>query len=393
MLEKMTENEKAVRTIRSILQIFLIVIIFFVIQYLSGILQPFVLAGLAALIFQPLVYKLGEKKVPSYLSLPLVAVITLGVIAIIGVVIGDTAIEVSKESDFLMGRLTEKIETILLWVGSTFGVQTDVKHLFDELLKYVNFDSISSAFGSVSGVVGDATANFIMFGLFFVMILGGLKYYKDYIRFIAGSKEKGDIWLNEYEKINIKIIRYLSTKAFVSLMTGLFAYIVCLIFDVRFAVFWGFLTFVFNFIPSIGSILSTVVTGLFFLIQCETIGDFVVFTGLLALIQLVLGNVVEPKMMSSRLSLNTPTVIFGLFFWKFLWGPIGMMLSVPLFVIMRIILEHIPSLSFLGRMMGSSSEVNPRGRRAKKKAKNKLKTISECSTTSEENTDKETSEK
>ena len=72
MAKKFNETERALLTIRSVLQLFLIVTIFFVLSYLSGILQPFVLAGLCALIFQPLVYKLGQKKVPSFLSLPIV---------------------------------------------------------------------------------------------------------------------------------------------------------------------------------------------------------------------------------------------------------------------------------------------------------------------------------
>lgn len=355
------ESQKADLTVRSILQIFLIIVIFGLLSYLSSILQPFVLAGLLALIFQPLVYKLSQKGIPSIVSLPLVAVITLAVIAGIGTVIADTVIEVTKEGDFLLGRLTEKLETIFVWIASTVNYKGDMRELIDNTLNDLNMESIISSAGDVAKSLSSATSNiignFVMFGLFFVMLLGGLKNYKDYIRFIAGNEDKGKRWLVQYEMIYGKIIRYLSTKTFTSLSTGICVFIVCLIFDVRFAAFWGFITFVLNFIPSIGSIVASAVVALFYLIQSNTIGDFVLFSLLVIFIQFFIGNILEPKMMSSRLSLNTPTVVFGLFFWGFLWGGVGMMLSVPMMVVMRIILEHIPSLSFLGRMMGSSKEM------------------------------------
>jgi predicted PurR-regulated permease PerM len=301
----------------------------------------------------------------------------LGVVAVIGIIIGETAISVSHEGEYLLDLLTAKMQAIFLWLATTFNFEPDITDLFDNALEYVNIGSVSSAVSGIAIGVGNITGSFVMFGLFFVMLLGGLKYYKRYIYFIAGNPEKGARWLIEYEKIYVKIIRYLSTKTYVSLTTGLLVFFVCIIFDVRFPAFWGFLTFIFNFIPSIGSIVATIFIALFYIIQCETVGDFALFTGLLISVHFLIGNVVEPKIMSNRLSLNTPTVLFGLFFWGFLWGPVGMMLSVPLFVMIRIILEDIPSLAFLGRMMGSSSETNPKKKKHKKDKVLEDKEISE----------------
>lgn len=385
--------DQAILTIRNILQILLMFIIFGLITYLAKILQPFVLAGLLALIFQPLVYKMKEKNIPQFLSLPLVAIITLGVLGGIGMVIWGTAQDVIGQGDFLLLRLDNKLHSIVAWLNtqvvplfstdSVIDLETGLKQILD----FVNFKSISALLGGFSKSLGSFTTNFIMFALFYVMLLGGLQYYKEYIRFIAGDKEKGAIWLKKYEMIYVKIIKYLSTKSFISLLTGITAYLTCLAFGVKFAIFWGFITFILNFVPSIGSIISTIIASTFFMIQCETFAEFVLFTSILSFMQFIFGNLIEPKIMSARLSLNTPTVIFGLFLWGFLWGPIGMMLSVPLFVMTRVVLEEIPSLAFLGRMMGSSDEVNPkkkknRGEKIKEKiiaktAKNKKQTNDE----------------
>ncbi|OYT14687.1 MAG: hypothetical protein B7C24_17015 [Bacteroidetes bacterium 4572_77] len=293
--------DQAILTIRNILQILLMFIIFGLITYLAKILQPFVLAGLLALIFQPLVYKMKEKNIPQFLSLPLVAIITLGVLGGIGMVIWGTAQDVIGQGDFLLLRLDNKLHSIVAW-------------------------------------------------------------------------------------LNTQVVPLFSTDSVIDLETGL-KQITCLAFGVKFAIFWGFITFILNFVPSIGSIISTIIASTFFMIQCETFAEFVLFTSILSFMQFIFGNLIEPKIMSARLSLNTPTVIFGLFLWGFLWGPIGMMLSVPLFVMTRVVLEEIPSLAFLGRMMGSSDEVNPkkkknRGEKIKEKiiaktAKNKKQTNDE----------------
>ena len=92
-------------------------------------------------------------------------------------------------------------------------------------------------------------------------------------------------------------------------------------------------------------------------VQYDYFAPVIFFFILLAGVQFVMGNVIEPIIMSNKLSLNIVTVLLGLFFWGHIWGITGMMLSVPLLVIIRLILEQIPNLAAISRLMGTSKEV------------------------------------
>jgi predicted PurR-regulated permease PerM len=125
-----------------------------------------------------------------------------------------------------------------------------------------------------------------------------------------------------------------------------------MIFGIKFAVFWAFLAFIFSYVPNIGSTLSTILPILMAVIQLDSIESLLIFAILLVAMHFVMGNVVEPIIMGNRLRLNTLTVLFGLVFWGYIWGIPGMILSVPLLVIMKIILERYPEVSIIGRVMG-----------------------------------------
>ena len=121
-------------------------------------------------------------------------------------------------------------------------------------------------------------------------------------------------------------------------------------FSLEGAVLWGFIAFVLNFIPTIGSIIAVLIPVIFALIQFPFISDvFILFTFLI-IIQFVLGNIIQPKMMGNKLNISQFVVILSLVIWGAMWGTIGMFLSVPLMVILLIIFsqfEHTKSLAIL----------------------------------------------
>ena len=146
-------------------------------------------------------------------------------------------------------------------------------------------------------------------------------------------------------------------KTILSLIVGLLTYLVCIFFGVKFAMFWGFIAFVLNFIPAVGSILGTIMPILMGVIQLDSISDIGIMSIFLFVMHFTIGNIVEPIVMGGQLRINTLTVLFGLVFWGFVWGIPGMILSVPLLVIMKIILERSPSTEMIGRLMGYPDKV------------------------------------
>ena len=160
--------------------------------------------------------------------------------------------------------------------------------------------------------------------------------------------------------INKQVQRYLIAKTFISLATGLLATLVLVLFNVQFALIWGILTFLLNFIPSIGSVIATVLPLAVAIIQFQS-WIYVLWIALCLIgIQFVIGNLIDPRIIGRSLNLSPLVVLFSLIFWGWLWGIIGMFLAVPMAVIIKIILENSQSLRFLGILMSSSrADIQP----------------------------------
>jgi predicted PurR-regulated permease PerM len=132
-------------------------------------------------------------------------------------------------------------------------------------------------------------------------------------------------------------------KTVVSLLTGILSYIVLAIIGVDFAVFWAFLIFLLNYIPTIGSLIATIFPALMALLQEGNFSHaFWVIAGVGA-IQILVGNFIEPKVMGNSLNISSLVVILSLVIWGSLWGIIGMIIAVPITVIMIIIMAQFPN--------------------------------------------------
>ncbi|HKB40799.1 MAG TPA: AI-2E family transporter, partial [Gemmataceae bacterium] len=144
------------------------------------------------------------------------------------------------------------------------------------------------------------------------------------------------------EAINRAVHDYIALKTFVSFLQGLLSFIVLAAFGIDFAVMWGVLIFLFNFIPYIGSLVAVSLPILLsFLQYADEPWKPLLITLLLLLIQRVVDNFIEPRLTGQKLGLSPLIVLLSLAFWGWLWGVVGMILAVPLTVIGKIILENI----------------------------------------------------
>ena len=131
---------------------------------------------------------------------------------------------------------------------------------------------------------------------------------------------------------------------FTSLLTGILAFIIMKSVNLDFATFWAILIFLLNFIPTIGSIVSSAFPILFAVLQfnCDILPISIVTIGIIA-IQLLIGNIIDPKIMGKRLNLSPLVLILSLVIWGSIWGVVGMFLCVPIMIILTIILLQFPS--------------------------------------------------
>jgi predicted PurR-regulated permease PerM len=154
--------------------------------------------------------------------------------------------------------------------------------------------------------------------------------------------------------------KYMAIKMMVSLLTGFIVMASLFFMGVEYFVLWGLLAFLLNFIPTLGSIIAAVPPMLLAIIQLgipEALAVAAVFFG----INTIIGNVLEPRFMGKGLKLSSLVVFLSLVFWGWILGPVGMLLSVPLTMTVKIALENFEGTYWVGIMMGSGSGFNGAG--------------------------------
>lgn len=132
-----------------------------------------------------------------------------------------------------------------------------------------------------------------------------------------------------------------------------------LIIGVDFAFFWAFLIFILNYIPTVGSLIATIFPAMIALVQFNSFSPFVLVLVLIGSIQLLVGNVLEPKIMGSSLNISSLVVLLSLAFWGSIWGVVGMILSVPITVMMIIVMSHFPGTKNIAIMLSANGKIEP----------------------------------
>ncbi|MGL1888625.1 MAG: AI-2E family transporter [Reichenbachiella sp.] len=171
-----------------------------------------------------------------------------------------------------------------------------------------------------------------------------------------------------FYKMDQNIGKYLRLKSIVSFLTAILSFFVLLIFGVEGAVFWALLIFVLNFIPTIGSLIATVFPAIFIVLQMAELAPFIYVMLSVGAIQIIIGNVVEPKLMGNSLNMSSLVVVLSLTIWGAIWGIMGMILSIPITVMMIIVCEEIPSLRFIAVALSEKGKLSdpPKKVRVKK---------------------------
>ncbi len=160
-----------------------------------------------------------------------------------------------------------------------------------------------------------------------------------------------------FRQIDRDIRRYLFLKTLISLATGVMFWAILEAFGVELALVFGVITFVLNFIPSIGSIIATALPIPIALVQFETLGPVLLLLVLLTTVQMIIGNGIDPLLMGQNLNLSPVTVLAALVFWGLLWGVVGMLLAAPLTAILRIVLAQFETTRPLAVLMSADGKI------------------------------------
>lgn len=329
------------------------VLVIYLLSLLSFLLIPLALALFMSMLAQPALSWFEQKKVPFLISVLAIGIPSLGALGLSGLLIYKTARNLYEEKDQLLSQIENKVATILEWVNVKTGLGLTEQDITNQIEPLFSVDWLISSSSSVANALGDFTGLMFMTILYFLVFLGGILKYENYLGYVDEDSEKGNL-VASFEGVKNSVVTYTKVKTLISLATGLGYFLACWIFGIEFALFWGFLAFVLNFIPTFGSVIATLPPLFLGLVQIDSPSEF----GLMLLcffgVQIFMGNVVEPKLMGEKLSLNTVTVLVGLVFWGYVWGVTGMILSMPLLVLTKIILSQVDGAQMFVKLMGSS---------------------------------------
>ena len=351
--KKFFANENQI--IIALLAVICVVCIGFILSVARSIVLPLALAVFLNYILNPFIGLFERLKIPSVISTLLAVLITFLVMVFLGIMISNSIESFAEELPKYEARInaiTQNTLKILNIPPEAFKSATGWTK--DPQIAAVLGDlSITGIMSSILGSVTTFLANFLLVLLFLLFILMGRNQliHKLERAFEPNiSKKVSGIILN----INKEIQKYLIAKTLISLATGLLAMLVLSLFGVQFALIWGVLTFLLNFIPNIGSIIATILPLIIALIQFDKVIMVVWIALCLTSIQMVVGNIIDPKVIGRSLNLSPIVVLFSLMFWGWLWGLIGMFLSVPIAVMIKIIFENIKQLRFASVLMSDN---------------------------------------
>lgn len=211
--------------------------------------------------------------------------------------------------------------------------------------------------GWALGALGSATSvlkMLFLIVLFLPFMLAERVQMRAKVKLAAVSPEVGTQILNVMNDASHSLQRYIGVKTLVSLLTGAFSYAVMKPLGVDFAETWAIMTFLLNFIPSIGSIISVVMPAIVAIVQFDSITPFLIIVFGCGGIQFLIGNVLEPALMGKSLNLSPLMVIFSLTFWGTIWGVMGALLSVPITVCIMLLLSHVPRVRWIAILMSGN---------------------------------------
>lgn len=157
--------------------------------------------------------------------------------------------------------------------------------------------------------------------------------------------------------INSAMRTYLGVKTLTSLITALLSWVVFMAVGVDYALFWGFLIFIFNFIPTVGSVVATFLPGFLALVQFDTLTPFLIIVIGVSAIQVAVGNILEPRLMGNTLNISPLVVVLSLILWSMLWGIVGMLLSVPITVAIIIICAQFPTTRAIAILLSRDGQI------------------------------------
>jgi len=318
-----------------------VVIVLAGVKAASVIVVPFLLALFLAIILAPLFLWLKKKGVPQGIALLLIVILLFGSIGTLVMLIGTSVQDFSHNVPLYESKLRADFRNLLAVLD---GYNITVPK--EDIISMFATDSVMEYIAKTLKSLGGLLTNSLMIIVTVVFMLMEISQFTKKLE-RANSKS-----LNSFVAISDNIKRFILLKSMTSAATGIIVTIGLKFFDIHYAVLWGVVAFLLNFIPNIGSIIAAIPAVLMAMVQYD-IGTALAVTGLYVAVNVTIGSILEPRIMGQGLGLSTLVVFLSLIFWGWLLGPVGMLLSVPLTIMVKIVLDAQEDTKWISTLLGN----------------------------------------
>lgn len=340
------------RLIAVLLSILTTFAIGFVLLELKVVLLPFAIAALIAILLKPMIYYMRSKGIPMVIAM----LIVLATLTLLGtlftIILSSTITQFIAELPGYRGKFEQLVlegQQMIERIALVFGVPAEEIE-FPEL----NFSAISTTARAGLNTLFNflSTAFLIVLFLFFMLIGSGQAEKKVGQAFPKEMAERIALTL---KNIGSQVRKYLLTKTLISAVTGLLTFTILWTMGVDFPLIWGFLTFLLNFIPNVGSMMAVILPFLLSLLQFDGWMIPIIVLISLGAVQILMGHILEPRILGFNLNLSPLLILVSLIVWGWLWGIGGMILAVPITATIKIVLENIETFRPVSVMMSGGN--------------------------------------
>ena len=318
-----------------------------------ALLLPFVIAILVWYLINALsaairAIPLGPFHPPRAISLPAALAVIFGVSTIVVDMVTVNLAELARDAPLYQSRLESLVNTYSTKLGLDDPIE--LRDLFpDNALNR----AITAGANAITTVAGSASLVFI-YVLF--LLLEQSTFDRKMMRLFT-SPERAEFAFKVRERITLALRHYLGIKTAVSVLTGLLTYILLSVLGLPYAALFGFIAFLLNYIPTIGSLTAVIFPSLLALVYFDTLTPFLIISLGLGTIQFCIGNLLEPRLMGRSLNMSGLVIMLSLAFWGAIWGVTGMVLCVPLTVMVLIICAQFPGTRPIAVLLSADGDV------------------------------------
>ena len=340
----MTEQINSSRGIRILISVAALVIIIAGVSFAQSVVVLILLSFFLALLGTPPVLWLKEKHIPSGFAVLIVMAVMILILLLISVQIGSSFSGFIDQLPLLQARIREQVLELSAYLRSK-GFSGTQKILLEYVKPEVLLKLTANLLSGLSSVLSDLVL--ILLAVTFILL--EVSSFPIKLRAVLGDPKQK---FPHFTKFADDMKRYMVIKTFMSLASGILISVWLYILGVDYAILWGFLAFLLNYIPNIGSIVAAIPAVILAVVQLGFGSAVLVAAGYLV-INFVEGNIIEPRLMGRKLGLSTLVVFLSLIFWGGLLGFVGAILAIPLTMTLKFAFESSESTKWIAVLLGS----------------------------------------